>query len=285
MNSTPADPLKLYRHCRLCPHGCGVDRTAGETGFCGVGHRLLAASYGPHFGEEPVLVGRGGSGTVFLAGCNLVCIFCQNHDISHHAAGRVLAATSLADVFLELQRRGCVNLNLVTPTHFTPGLLEALGSARERGFNLPVVYNCGGYESVETLRILTGQVDVYLPDAKYGPAAPADELSGAADYFPRLLDALVEMEEQVGSLEIANGVAVRGLIIRHLVLPGELADSLGLLERLAAILRPGHRLNVMGQYRPRYRANELHGLNRRPTRAEVAQVRRRALELGFSLSG
>ena len=148
-----------------------------------------------------------------------------------------------------------------------------------------MVYNCGGYESAETLRILTGQVDVYLPDAKYGPAAPADELSGAADYFPRLLDALVEMEEQVGSLEIANGVAVRGLIIRHLVLPGELADSLGLLERLAAILRPGHRLNVMGQYRPRYRANELHGLNRRPTRAEVAQVRRRALELGFSLSG
>jgi putative pyruvate formate lyase activating enzyme len=285
MLDTLTDPLELYSNCRLCPHGCGVDRSAGETGFCGVGHRLLAASHGPHFGEEPVLVGRGGSGTVFLAGCNLACVFCQNHDISRHAAGRALDTAGLADVFLELQRRGCVNLNLVTPTHFTPGLLLALGSARERGFNLPVVYNCGGYESVETLRILAGQVDVYLPDAKYGPAAQADELSGAADYFPRLLEALVEMEDQVGVLETADGVAVRGLIIRHLVLPGELADSFGLLERLAATLRPGHRLNVMGQYRPCYRANEFPGLNRRPTRAEVAQVRRLALELGFSLSG
>lgn len=257
--------------CRLCPRACGARRAEGELGFCGVGIAPLAAHAGPHFGEESELVGRGGSGTIFFGGCNLACIFCQNGDLSFGREGRETTVEDLAAVMLRLQQRGCENINLVTPTHVAHAAAAAVARAREGGLVLPIVYNCGGYEDVDTLRLLDGYVDIYMPDAKYGPAAPAERLSGVADYFPRMAAALQEMHRQVGDLTTdGRGVARRGLLVRHLVLPNNLADSAGVFRFLAQGISAHTYVNIMGQYRPAHRADEVTELTRPPTAAEMA---------------
>jgi putative pyruvate formate lyase activating enzyme len=272
----------LASPCRLCPRECGAPRAEGERGECGVGLKPLVASAAPHFGEERELVGRGGSGTIFFAGCNLACIFCQNYDLSHLRAGREATPSDVADMMLELQRRGCENINFVTPTHMAPAVAAATEEARERGLAIPVVYNSGGYDGVEALRLLEGYVDVYMPDAKYGPAARSLELSGVPDYFDRMREALREMHRQVGDLVgDGRGLATRGLLVRHLVLPAGLADGEPVLKFLAEELSPDTYVNIMAQYRPCYRADEVPGLMRPPTWEEIEKVKDIARGLGL----
>ncbi len=273
--------VEVLSECRLCPRECRVNRLSGETGFCRSGREAVVASHGPHFGEERPLVGLGGSGTIFLTNCSLGCIFCQNHDISHLGRGRAVSDERLADSMLELQRLGCHNINLVTPTHFVPQILEALVIAAEQGLAVPLVYNCGGYESVETLTLLAGVVDIYMPDAKYSDGLVAARLSGASDYPERMKAAIAEMHRQVGDLQIdERGLAQHGLLVRHLVLPNNLAGSEGIM-RFLANLSTGTYVNVMAQYRPCYRAGEVNEINRRPTLAEYRDAVQAALDAGL----
>jgi putative pyruvate formate lyase activating enzyme len=271
----------LSSPCRLCPRECGSLRAEGERGECGVGLEPLVASAGPHFGEERELVGRGGSGTIFFAGCNLACIFCQNYDISHLRSGREVAVEKVVEMMLALQRQGCENVNFVTPTHLAAAMAEAIELARAEGLAVPIVYNSGGYDSVETVKLLEGYVDVYMPDAKYGPNAPAEKLSGVADYFERMTEALREMHRQVGDLATdGRGVATRGLLVRHLVLPAGLADSEPVIEFLRK-LSPDTYVNIMAQYRPCYRAEEEERLMQSPTWEEIEKVKDIARGLGL----
>ncbi len=270
--------------CELCPRRCRVNRLAGETGFCGIGAEALVSSAGPHFGEEDVLVGSGGSGTIFLAGCNLGCIFCQNYEISHGRAGRPAAPGDIARMMLRLERMGCCNINFVTPTHVTPQLMQAILIARERGLKVPIVYNCGGYEKLETLQALEGFIEIYMPDAKYADSDAAAELSSAPDYPEVNRAALREMHRQVGDLAMEDGIATRGLLVRHLVLPNDMAGSKAVLDFLAQEISPRTYVNVMAQYRPCYRAGECPKVNRYPTRREFLDAYDHAARLGLRLA-
>jgi putative pyruvate formate lyase activating enzyme len=243
----------------------------------------VVSSAGPHFGEEKVLVGSGGSGTIFFAGCNLGCIFCQNFDISHHRRGQEVTIEHLAESMLELADYGCCNINLVTPTHVVPAIAAAIELAREQGLKLPIVYNTGGYDLVETLRLLEGLIDIYMPDMKYSDSAAAKELSAAADYPEVNFAAVREMHRQVGELRTKNGLAVRGLLVRHLVLPNDLAGSCAIIDFLAERISPETTINVMAQYRPCYKACSYSRVNRRPTAAEIESVRRYAVEKGLNV--
>ncbi len=259
--------------CTLCPRACSVDRSAGEVGACRIGAEAVVASAGPHFGEEPVLVGRGGSGTIFLAGCNLGCVFCQNADISHSNEGREMPPAQIASVALRLQDGGCENVNFVTPTHVAHALAEAVVLARAAGLTVPIVYNCGGYESVETLRLLAGLVEIYMPDFKYADPDAGRKYSGAPDYPAVATAALQEMYRQVGPLETdERGVARRGVLVRHLVMPGDLARSREVID-IVARTAPGAALNVMAQYRPWFRAKEYPELCRRPELEEIRALK------------
>jgi putative pyruvate formate lyase activating enzyme len=270
------------RECKLCPRECGVDRTAGKTGFCGVGELAAIASYSPHFGEEPPLVGRGGSGTIFFAGCNLGCIFCQNYDISHLRRGGEVYPEQLAEVMLALQKLGCHNINFVTPTHVVPQILEALVVARTNGLELPLVYNCGGYESLETIRLLDGVVDIYMPDMKYSDSSVSKALSKAEDYWDACRVAVKEMHAQVGDLTMdSRGVALSGLLVRHLVLPEGLAGTREVMRFLAEEISVDTYVNVMDQYRPCYRADENERLTRHITAKEYAEALNEAREQGL----
>jgi putative pyruvate formate lyase activating enzyme len=241
----------------------------------------VVASHGPHFGEERPLVGLGGSGTIFFTNCSLGCIFCQNYDISHLGRGRAVSDEQLAEAMLELQRLGCHNINLVTPTHFVPQILEALVIAAAAGLEVPLVYNCGGYESVETLRLLEDVVDIYMPDAKYSDGRVAARLSGAEDYPQRMQAAIAEMYRQVGDLQIdERGLAQRGLLVRHLVLPNHLAGSEEIMQFLANLSSDTY-VNVMAQYRPCYRAGEVREISRRLTVAEYRTAVQAALDAGL----
>jgi putative pyruvate formate lyase activating enzyme len=284
--------LKLWdwmKPCVLCPRRCKVSRNKGEVGFCGIGDKPIVSSIGPHFGEESVLVGQGGSGTIFFAGCNLGCIFCQNYDISHYRSGREVTIEQLAQSMLELQNYGCSNINFVTPTHVIPAIAAAIELARRSGLTLSTVYNCGGYDSVETLKILEGFMDIYMPDMKYSDSAVAKELSGAADYPQVNREAVTEMHRQVGDLKIEKGLAhltsggqaTRGLLIRHLILPENLAGSFEIIDFLAEQISPNTAINVMDQYRPCYKAHLHPKINRRPTFEEIESVRRYAIQKGL----
>ncbi|HTX53721.1 MAG TPA: radical SAM protein [Candidatus Baltobacteraceae bacterium] len=276
---------ELISACRLCPRRCGARRTDGEVGACGVGAEAQVASYGPHFGEERPLVGAGGSGTIFFARCNLSCVFCQNADISQLGDGLRVSARQLASIMLDLQERGCENINVVTPTHQMPQILHALAMAQEHGLHLPIVYNCGGYESVEALRILDGIVDIYMPDLKFADDAAGFRYSGVENYFAAAHLAIREMHRQVGDLEVnSRGVARQGLLVRHLVLPHGLAGTPKAVAFLAE-LSPHTYMNAMAQYRPCYRASEYSELSRRPTAAEFAEAVAIAREAGLRLDG
>jgi putative pyruvate formate lyase activating enzyme len=266
----------LQSPCRLCPRECRALRADGEVGFCGVADTALVASFGPHFGEESCLVGQGGSGTIFLASCNLKCVFCQNYDISQAPAGELVSPAQLASVMLSLASRGCANVNFVTPTHFAPQIAEAILAARARGLRVPVVYNCGGYESSDALRALEGLVDIYMPDAKFLDPSASERFLNAADYPERMRAALAEMHRQVGDLVVEDGLAARGLLVRHLVMPGFVDDSKRVIDFLAE-LSPRTFVNVMAQYRPCYSASSFPQINRRPSPSEVSAVRSYAL--------
>ncbi|HOQ04977.1 MAG TPA: radical SAM protein [Anaerohalosphaeraceae bacterium] len=272
MKSRLAEKAKILQdnlgRCTLCPRRCGVNRLAGQKGYCGTGARPVISSFGPHFGEESVLVGHGGSGTVFFTSCNLRCVYCQNYDISQLHQGEEITIEELAEIFLRLQARGCVNINLVTPTHQIAAIVPALLKAKDEGLHLPIVYNTGGYDLPETLAMLDGLIDIYMPDMKYADSSTAARYSDAPDY-PQVNQAAVrQMHRQVGDLVIENGLAVRGLLIRHLVLPGGLAGSEQIFDFLAEHISPHTAVNVMDQYHPCFRADEYPPLNRRPTKPE-----------------
>jgi len=246
----------LLSPCRLCPRECGADRLSGEEGFCRSGDQPKVASWTLHPWEEPPISGTRGSGTIFFSGCTGRCLFCQNYPISQLGVGNVVTVERLAEMMVELQRRGAHNVNLVTPTHFVPQILAALSLAVEMGLRLPLVYNSSGYESVEVLRLLDGVVDVWLPDAKYATDDVARRLSGLSRYVEHNRAALREMYRQVGDelLLDGEGIAQRGLIIRHLVLPGGLAGTREVLRWIASELSPRVHVSLMGQYFPAYRA-------------------------------
>jgi len=273
---------EIMNPCILCPRRCKVYRSKGEIGFCGIGDMPVVSSVGPHFGEESVLVGTGGSGTIFFAGCNLGCVFCQNFDISHHRSGSKITVERLALSMLELQNHyGCSNINLVTPTHVVAPIAAAIELARQKGLKLPIVYNCGGYDSVETLKLLEGFVDIYMPDMKYADPKVAKKLSNAADYPQINQRAVKEMHRQLGDLQIKDGLAARGLLIRHLVLPNRLAGSFEIMDFLANEISPKTAINIMDQYRPCYNAASHPQINRKPTDEEVAEVRQYMIEKGL----
>lgn len=293
MNDRPAKKItlsprtkELYRQmrtCSLCPRRCGVDRIAAKKGACRVTAEMLVSSIGPHFGEESVLVGDGGSGTIFFAGCNLACVFCQNYDISHYSRGVPVGVEQLAREMLRLQDIGCTNVNLVTPTHVVAPVAAAIETARSNGLRLPIVYNCGGYESVEILRLLHGLIDIYMPDMKYADARTAERLSGVPNYPEVCFAAVREMHRQVGDLAIHRGTAARGLLVRHLVLPNNLAGSRTIFEFLAREISPSTAVNIMDQYRPCFRASQYPGLNRPVPRDQYAAALSCARQKGLRI--
>lgn len=273
----------MEKRCFLCPRGCGVARDAGKLGFCGMDAQIRVARAALHPFEEPPISLERGSGTVFFTGCSLRCIFCQNSAIRAPEAGKVLSAERLAELFLFLQEKGAENINLVTATHYADGVAAALRLAKPR-LQIPVVYNCGGYERVETLRALAGLVDVYLPDFKYVSSALSAAYSAAPDYAEVATAALAEMFAQVGRVQFdARGKMTRGVMVRHLVLPGCRTDSLAVLERIAqTVPRSDIRLSLMRQYTPDFApANASKNLKRRVTSFEYESVMARAEEMGF----
>ncbi|MFH1071664.1 MAG: radical SAM protein, partial [Candidatus Glassbacteria bacterium] len=248
---------ELASPCTLCPHLCRSDRAAGKTGVCASPLAARVSSAFAHYGEERPLVGAAGSGTIFFCGCNLRCCFCQNWEISHnYEEGRKLDADQLAALMLNLQRQGCHNVNFVTPTHFVHAIVEAVAIAAGAGLSLPLVYNCGGYERVETLELLEGVIDVYMPDVKFYDDGTASRFLEAKDYGSRAREALREMHRQVGDLQLSPvGTAARGMLIRHLVLPSGLAGTADWARWIAENLSPDSYVNIMGQYRPCFQAD------------------------------
>ncbi len=279
---------KLYEimeECRLCPRRCGVNRIKGEKGFCRApGAQLVVSAFHPHFGEEKPLVGSGGSGTIFLTHCNLRCIFCQNWEISHLGRGKPVDVEDLANMMLKLQEIGCHNINLVTPTHYSGPILKALDMAAERGLRLPIVYNTSGWERLEILKILDGVVDIYLPDFKYWDGEMAAKYSSGAESYPEITKkAILEMNRQVGVAKPAeDGIMYRGLMIRHLVMPNNVAGSEKIMEWISKNLPKDTYINIMSQYTPLYKAYDYPEISRRITREEYLKVVSRAKELGLT---
>ncbi|MFA6056191.1 MAG: radical SAM protein, partial [Thermodesulfovibrionales bacterium] len=273
---------EILRECILCPRECRVDRTAGEKGFCRTGDKPFISSYSPHFGEEKPLVGKLGSGTIFMGNCNLGCIFCQNYSISHLGEGIVMSFEKLADVMLSLQNDGCHNINFVTPTHQTPMLLRSLLIASEKGLRLPIVYNCGGYESLHAIQLLEGVVDIYMPDFKYADPAMAKKYSGAENYPEVARAALKEMHRQVGDLLTdKRGIAMRGLLVRHLVLPEGVAGTAEIVKFIAEEISKNTYINIMDQYHPCFKAFDHPPLNRRITAKEYSEALNMAIKAGL----
>lgn len=268
--------------CRVCPNRCEVDRLHGELGICQTGELARVSSYGPHLGEEDPLRGWRGSGTIFFSRCNLHCQYCQNADISQRSVGERVTPSRLAAIMLDLQERGCHNINFVSPTHVAPQILEGVLVAARKGLRLPLVYNTGGYDSLPTLQILSGVIDIYMPDMKYADAQLAERYSKIPDY-PRVnQDAVKEMHRQVGDLRLdAKGIAERGLLVRHLVLPNGLAGTDQILRFLAREISTNTYLNLMDQYRPAYRASHYPPLTRRITPAEFQEAVDLAAEEGL----
>ncbi len=269
--------------CDLCPRRCRVDRRRGARGaVCRTGERAVVHSFGPHHGEEDPIRGRRGSGTIFFSGCNLRCVFCQNAEISQQSVGAEVEPDELARMMLELQSLGCHNINLVTPSHVVAQILAGVSLAAREGLRLPLVYNTGGYDAPEALALLDGVIDIYMPDMKYGDSETARRYSGVRDYWEINRKAVREMHRQVGDLVLDDqGIARRGLLVRHLVLPGNLAGTDAVLRFIAEEISRDTYVNIMSQYRPCHRAGEFPPLDRLPTREEY----RRALALaeGYGL--
>jgi putative pyruvate formate lyase activating enzyme len=273
----------ILRRCRLCPRKCLVNRLEGETGFCSSAARLKIASYGPHFGEERPLVGTGGSGTIFFSNCNLLCCFCQNGEINHRGDSNRVTHEDLAGIMLSLQQRGCHNVNFVTPTHVVPHIIKGLRLAIKQGFSLPLVYNNGGYDSLEVIQMLDGIIDIYLPDFKYQDGVLAAKYSsGALDYPEAAAATIREMYRQVGELQLdSNGVARRGLIIRHLIMPNNSAGTDRFVQWVTQNLSTSTYVNLMAQYHPEHKAFDYPELSRRITAQEWNRARTWAKSAGL----
>ena len=273
---------ELLRKCCLCPRKCGVNRLNGETGYCEAGREIMVSSAFPHFGEESPLVGRHGSGTIFLTHCNLRCVFCQNYDISHLSAGEIASSSDAARIMVRLQQEGCHNINFVTPTHYVPQVVAALSEAIAMGLRVPIVYNSSGYESVDVIRLLEGVVDIYMPDIKFMEKRYSKRFANAPDYPEVIKKVLKEMHRQVGDLAINSaGTAERGLLIRHLVMPGETSSTEAVLKFIAGEISIHSYVNVMDQYRPEYRAHDYPEIGRRITRKEYLEAIQSAKRFGL----
>lgn len=273
--------LEELGSCDLCPHKCKVNRNNDETGFCEIGRLAKVSNFFLHFGEEQELVGEGGSGTIFFSGCNLRCIFCQNYTLSHLGEGQIVTPQELAGMMLVLQNNGAENINFVTPTQVIAQIIEALPLAINKGLTLPLVYNCGGYENPEVLRLIKGIFDIYMPDIKYADDEIAAKFSCAPDYWEKVKAVIKEMYSQVGDLLIEEGIAKRGLLLRHLVLPQRLAGSFEILDFIKEEISLDTYVNIMEQYRPCYRAGEFKELSRRLTDHEYEEVIEYAQKIGL----
>ncbi len=263
----------LFSPCQICPHKCKVNRNVGEQGFCNSGEDIFISSYNAHFGEEPPLSGRFGSGAIFFTYCNLKCVYCQNYPISQIGNGYKISDMELAKIMLDLQERKCHNVNLVTPTHFAGRILSSIKLAIEGGLYIPIVYNTSGYESVETLKLFDGIVDIYLPDARYADNRIAEKYSSAPGYFEVMKAALKEMHRQVGDLVIdKKGIAVSGLIVRHLVLPEGLSGTKKIMDFIAGNISKNTHISLMSQYFPAYKAKDYPVLSRRITPEEYKEA-------------
>jgi len=284
-----AELKESMRECTLCPHDCRARRLDGKFGVCRSADDAVIRSAGPHYGEEAPLTGSRGSGTIFFTSCNLKCTFCQNYDISQMRLGRRVSTVELAEIMLRLQQSGCHNINLVTPTHMVPQFVEALVHAAKGGLSVPIVYNCGGYESVRVLKLLEDIVDIYMPDIKYSVNEIARKYSGAPGYWDVVRQAVIEMHRQVGDLVVdARGIAQRGLLVRHLVLPNGLAGSRAVLDFISREVSPSTYVNIMDQYKPAYRALRYAELSRSIIESEYREAVEYAstvgLHRGFSLN-
>ena len=269
-------------NCKLCPRQCGVDRLAGETGYCSTGKFAVVSSYNAHFGEEDPLVGTHGSGTIFFTHCNLLCNFCQNYEISHFGEGHEITNEQLAYIMLELQRSGCHNINFVTPTHVAAQILDALCIAADKGLHIPIVYNSGGYDSIQTLKLLDGAIDIYMPDFKFWDIEVARQTCDAPDYPEMARAAFSEMHRQVGDLETtSDGLATQGLLVRHLVLPQGLAGTKEVMTFLCEKLSPNTYVNVMPQYRPCGKADKIPALTKPISAMEFDTAMQQARDAGI----
>lgn len=274
--------MEIPRHCNLCPRRCGADRTKAA-GFCGAGGQLTAARAALHFWEEPCISGEKGSGTVFFSGCSLGCVFCQNYEISQRGLGKAISVERLAEIFMEIQAKGAANLNLVTGTQWIPWITHAIDLARQRGFCLPVVWNTGGYETVEAVKALEGYVDVWLADVKYVSSELSGLYSNAPDYFEVCQRAVAQMLKQAGPPVFnREGYMTRGVILRHLALPGARKDSFAVLDYLVGLPRGSFVPSLMSQYTPFYKAKDFKVLQRRISTWEYRQVIDRAIDLGLT---
>ncbi|MCP4023963.1 MAG: radical SAM protein, partial [Desulfobacteraceae bacterium] len=271
-------------NCTLCPRECKVNRNKDEKGFCTTGKQAWISSFAPHFGEEPMLVGAKGSGTIFFTHCNLKCIFCQNFDISIQGSGEAASEEQIASIMLYLQKLGCHNINFVTPTHVVPQILSALEIAAQNGLNIPLVYNSSGYENVETLKLFDGIIDIYMPDFKFWNSKAAKTACDAKDYPEKAKAAVKEMFRQVGDLKMdKDGVAVKGLLVRHLVMPQGLANTRQIVDFLKNEVSPHTYINIMSQYRPAGDAFKIESLSRSITASEYKAARQMAKDAGLNI--
>jgi len=272
----------LFEQCRLCPWTCGVSREKGERGRCRASSRVKIAKALPHFGEEPVISGTRGSGTIFFSNCSLSCCYCQNYQISHGSLGREITVEELSAIMVDLQEKGCHNINLVSASHYMPPIIEALQTAAQHGLSIPIVYNSNGYENTTLLRILDGIIDIYLPDIKYASDMNANKYSSAVHYTRITRDALQEMFQQVGTLVVNDdGLAQKGLIIRHLVLPNGTSGTEQILEQLHCTFGPSVAVSIMGQYIPCFQAHKFPEINIRLSKNEYNKVIDIIESLGF----
>ncbi len=268
-------------HCGLCPRNCGVDRTEGQTGYCGAGDRMRVAHWGLHFGEEPPISGSGGSGNIFFSPCNMRCVFCQNHQISHKQFGEEISVAGLAEIFFTLEAAGAHNINLVSPTPYVPLIASAVHQTKKQGLRIPFVYNTNAYENVSTIEMLAGLIDIYLPDFKYWDPSIARKLSSADEYPAAAIQAILAMKRQVGDLRIESGLATRGLLIRHLVLPGRLAGTERIIAWIKTELGAQTALSLMAQYQPLHRAIDHPMLMRTITGDEYGKLLDLLTDQGF----
>ncbi len=277
--------MDILESCRLCPHQCKVNRTRGQMGFCNAPEKVVVHSHSPHYGEELPLVGRGGSGTIFFSNCNLRCVFCQNWPIAHLGRGREMDDSQLASMMLDLQKRGCHNINLVTPTHVMPNILRAVRIVANKGLRLPLVYNTGGYELPENIKLLEGIVDIYLPDLKFmDPEESARYvIQGVGDYPEMAQKSIIEMYSQVGNLAMdERGIALQGLMLRHLVMPNRVAGTRDFVNWVAGNLSPDTYVNIMSQYRVEHLAFEYEKISRAITSEEFVEAMEWALKAGLT---
>ena len=270
-------------HCRICAHECGINRMGGDVGFCGTGSHAIVSSYGRHLGEEYPIRGERGSGTIFFSRCNLHCQYCQNSDISQAPAGDEIDAKDLAYIMLEIQGMGCHNINLVSPSHVVPQILAGLFVAAKAGLNIPLVYNTGGYDHLNTLNLLDGIIDIYMPDMKYANDDIGKKYSGISDYPKVNQSAVIEMHKQVSDLSCdKRGIAYRGLLIRHLILPNNIESTRKILSFISNNISKNTYINLMDQYHPAYNAYKFPELNRRITKEEYDEALKSAKSLGLN---